>query len=238
MKILTVTALSLFLISSCVNQSQEASSTEVITEVLHKTELAQMSPEEVLGKLKAGNQNFVNKTTQQRDIKAQLVESAEAGQAPMAIVLSCIDSRVPVEMIFDMGLGDIFVSRVAGNIINTDILGSMEYACEHSGSKIVVVLGHESCGAVHAACEGVEAGNMTEMLAKISPAIEQVKKQMSDPHSEQFQNTVVVNNVNNMVARVRQESEILAHAEAAGEIKIVGGMFNLHSGVVEFWEVD
>ena len=164
----------------------------------------------------------------------QLIESAEDGQHPMAIILSCIDSRVPVEIIFDKGLGDLFVTRVAGNVVSPDILGSMEYACEHSGSKVVVVLGHENCGAVHSACEGVQAGNMTQMLAKIQSAIDSCDTDHVNRHSTEFQNQVVYKNVENMVERVRQESDILAEMEHDGEIKIVGAVFNLHTGVVEF----
>ncbi|MFR9602534.1 MAG: carbonic anhydrase family protein [Rikenellaceae bacterium] len=225
---------------ACTSPPQTATTTSltqsVETHVLHTSDVAQLSPDSVLSILKSGNQNFVSKQTLQRDVLAQLKESAEDGQAPLAIVLSCIDSRVPVEMIFDMGLGDLFVTRVAGNVVSTDVLGSMEYACEHAGSKVVVVLGHESCGAVHSACEGVQAGNMTAMLAKINSAIETAKAEGGDPHSAEFQNRVVAHNVNNMIENVRQGSEILAHLEAEGKIKIVGGIFNLHSGVVEFDE--
>ncbi len=161
-------------------------------------------------------------------------ESAEDGQHPLAIVLSCIDSRVPVEMIFDKGVGDLFVSRIAGNVVSEDVLGSMEYACEHSGSKVVIVLGHESCGAVHSACEHVQAGNMTQMLQKIQPAIDSCLNLECDHHSSEFENAVVFKNVNIMVDRVRTESEILSHLESEGKIKIVGAVFNLHSGQVEF----
>ncbi|MEG1586296.1 MAG: carbonic anhydrase, partial [Bacteroidales bacterium] len=152
----------------------------------------------------------------------------------LAIVLSCIDSRVPVETIFDKGLGDLFVARVAGNIVNPDILGSMEYACEHSGSKLVVVLGHECCGAVHSACEHVDAGNMTQMLAKIQPAIDSCAVEGTDIHSAAFENNVVRKNVEIMVERVRKESEILTHMENEGKVSIVGAIFNLHTGIVEF----
>ena len=169
-----------------------------------------------------------------RDEIAQLVESANDGQHPLAIVLSCIDARVPVEMIFDKSVGDIFVTRVAGNVVNPDILGSMEYACEHSGSKVIVVMGHESCGAVHSACEGVQAGNMTQMLANIQPAIDSCKTENCNLHSHEFQNYVMKKNVQLMVDRVRNESEILSELEHEGKIKVVGAIFNLHTGEVEF----
>ena len=222
-------------LASCspTNQSKEANQA-VETHVLHAEDVEPLSPDSVIAILKAGNADFVSKQTLDRDAMAQLIESADDGQHPMAIVLSCIDSRVPVEIIFDKGLGDLFVTRVAGNVVSPDVLGSMEYACEHSGSKVVVVLGHECCGAVHSACEGVQAGNMTQMLAKLQPAIDSCDIDHVSHHSTEFQNRVVYKNVENMVVRVRQESEILAELEHKGEIKIVGAVFNLHTGVVEF----
>ncbi|MGL5318656.1 MAG: carbonic anhydrase family protein [Bacteroidales bacterium] len=221
----------LMMFGSC--QQKEVKSESVETHVLTKEELESKTPEEVLSILKSGNEAFVNKGLHERDYNAQLQESIE-GQHPMAIVLSCIDSRVPVETIFDKGLGDLFVARVAGNIINPDILGSMEYACEHSGSKVVVVLGHECCGAVHSACEGVDAGNMTQMLDKIQPAIDSCTKCGIEPESKDFEAGVIRKNVEIMVDRVRQESAILKELEHEGKVKIVGAIFNLHTGVVEF----
>ena len=222
-------------LASCspTNQSKEANQV-IETHVLHAEDVESLSPDSVIAILKAGNADFVSKHSHDRDAMAQLIESAEDGQHPLAIVLSCIDSRVPVETIFDKGLGDLFVTRVAGNVVSPDVLGSMEYACEHSGSKVVVVLGHECCGAVHSACEGVQAGNMTQMLNKIQPAIEDCTSDHADHHSSEFQNKVVYKNVENMVTRVRQESEILAELEHEGQIKIVGAVFNLHTGLVEF----
>ena len=196
-------------VASCVqNQSGESKSVE--THVLQAKDVEVLTPDSVVEILKQGNANFVSKSLSERDAMAQLVESAEVGQHPLAIVLSCIDSRVPVETIFDKGLGDIFVTRVAGNVVSPDVLGSMEYACEHSGSKVVVVLGHESCGAVHSACEGVQAGNMTQMLDKIKPAIDSCCVAGGcDHHSAEFQNKVVFENVKIMVDKVRKNSEIL-----------------------------
>lgn len=205
----------------------------VETHVLTQEEVEKRSPDEVIEWLRSGNEAFVSKGLHARDYNAQLEESL-AGQHPMAIVLSCIDSRVPVETIFDKGLGDLFVARVAGNIINPDILGSMEYACEHSGSKVVVVLGHECCGAVHSACEGVDAGNMTQMLDKIKPAIDSCEKCGIERKSQDFEAGVVRKNVEIMVARVREESAILHEMEEKGYIRVVGAIFNLHTGVVEF----
>ncbi len=227
--------LSLFIAAAAVSCISNQSSAPV-SHVLHEADVKPLSPESVVSMLRDGNARFVAKDYTARDSKAQLIESASDGQYPLAIVLSCIDSRVPVETIFDMGLGDLFVARVAGNIINGDILGSMEYACEHTGSKVVVVLGHTSCGAVHAACEGVDAGNMTAMLSNITPAIERAESEGGDHHSAEFQNRVVRHNVENMIAEVRKGSEILAHMEKEGEIRIEGAIFNLETGVIEFFD--
>lgn len=219
--------------ASCSNQSAEKSAANVETHVLHAQDVDPLSPDSVISLLKAGNQRFIEKQGKERDQLEMMKESAVDGQHPLAIILSCIDARVPVETIFDEGLGDIFVTRVAGNVVSPDILGSMEYACEHTGSKLVVVLGHECCGAVASACANVEAGNMTQMLAKIKPAIEELGDSL-DHSSAEFQNLVVSKNVENMVERVRTESAILKELEEEGKIKIVGAIFNLHTGVVEF----
>ncbi|MFI3332654.1 MAG: carbonic anhydrase family protein [Rikenellaceae bacterium] len=224
------------LMLSCVSSSVTTQSVEVqepMREILHKADVAAMSPDSVLSILKSGNDNFVSGSLQPRDAMAQLTTSAVDGQAPLAIVLSCIDSRVPVEILFDKGVGDLFVTRVAGNVVSGDILGSMEYACEHAGSKVVLVLGHESCGAVHSACEGAEAGNMTAMLAKIKPAIAAAGAESDlDHHSLEFQNLVVEHNVKLMIDEVRRGSEILSHLEEEGTIKIVGAIFSLTTGEV------
>ncbi|MFR9636649.1 MAG: carbonic anhydrase, partial [Rikenellaceae bacterium] len=169
-----------------------------------------------------------------RDSQAQLAKSAKVGQAPKAIVLSCIDSRVPVETIFDMGVGDIFVARVAGNVVNDDMLASMEYACKYIGSKVVLVLGHESCGAVNAACAGLEDGNLTELMHKIHPAVELASAEGGDPLSKEFQSRAVAYNVDVMVDNIRKNSKTLYDLESSGEIKIVGGVFDIHTGLVEF----
>ncbi len=204
------------------------------TQILKSADLENLTPDSVLTLLKQGNQNFVSKTMYGRDLQAQLALSAEIGQAPKAIVLSCIDSRVPVEAIFDMGIGDIFVARVAGNVVNDDMLASMEYACKYIGSKLVVVLGHESCGAVNAACAGLEDGNLTELMHKIEPAVRLTEKDGGDPLSKEFQSRAVANNVDVMVENVRKRSKTLAELESEGEIKIVGGVFSIYTGLVEF----
>lgn len=235
MKKIYLSALALSLLIGCAQRETTTNEiSQVETHVLHAKDVDPLTPDSIISILKVGNQDFVAKHMHDRDAMAQLIESAKDGQHPMAIVLSCIDSRVPVEIIFDKGLGDLFVTRVAGNVVSDDILGSMEYACAHSGSKVVVVLGHENCGAVHAACEGVEEGNMTQMLSKIKPAIDSCSIDGSDTHSTDFQNRVVYTNVSNMVDKVREGSDILRKLEESNKIKIVGAVFNLHTGVVEF----
>lgn len=224
----------------CTSQqnSNEVKNTEandsVETHVLHAKDVESLSPDSVIALLKEGNAAFVDHHTHNRDAVAQLKESAHDGQHPLAIVLSCIDARVPVEILFDKGVGDLFVTRVAGNVVSGDILGSMEYACEHSGSKVVVVMGHKQCGAVHSACAGVKAGNMTDMLAKIQPAIDGKKTADTDLENPDFQNEVAKQNALNMVEEVRKQSEILKEMEEKGEIKIVPALFDLETGLVEF----
>ncbi len=234
MKKILIPALGLLALFAGCKQAPSTATVEFVeTHVLTAEAVESKTPDEIIEVLIEGNKCFATNHLHKRDYTAQLGESL-AGQHPWAIVLSCIDSRVPVEVIFDQGLGDLFVTRVAGNVVSGDVLGSMEYACEHAKSKVVVVMGHECCGAVHAACEHVEAGNMTDMLAKIQPAIELTDTEGADHHSEEFQNEVMRNNVLNMVARVRNESEILSNLEQQGEIKIVGAVFNMHTGLVEF----
>ncbi|MEG0949307.1 MAG: carbonic anhydrase family protein [Bacteroidales bacterium] len=234
MKKLFIGVATVLMLASCTQRVQLGADRQIETHVLHAQDVDPKTPAEVLEILKEGNRNFVEKHMSDRDAMAQLIESAQDGQHPLAIVLSCIDSRVPVETIFDKGVGDLFVARVAGNVVNADILGSMEYACEHSGSKVVVILGHECCGAVHSACEHVDAGNMTQMLAKIQPAIDSCMATEADTHSAKFENDVVRKNVEIMVDRVRKESEILSHMEHEGLIQVVGAIFNLHTGVIDF----
>lgn len=217
--------------STRTNQTNE----EPIVHVLHEQDIAALSPDSVIAILKRGNEDFVHHLNHNRDAVAQLKESSTDGQHPLAIVLSCIDARVPVELIFDKGVGDLFVTRIAGNVVSPDVLGSMEYACEHSGAKLVVVMGHKQCGAVHSACEGVHAGNMTQMLAKLDTAIYAAKTELGDSvHGAEFENAVVRENVEISIEKIRQHSEILAHLEAEGKIKIVGAIFSLDTGEVQF----
>jgi len=189
-----------------------------------------LSPQDAHNMLVEGNKRFTQKLMANRDLLSQVSETS-GGQYPFAVVLSCIDSRVPAELVFDQGIGDIFSARVAGNIVNEDVLGSMEYACKVAGSKVVVVMGHSKCGAVTSACKHVELGNITALLDKIQPAVKAVDEEMSDAKVEK----VAAVNVKLTIERIRKESSILAEMEKAGEISIVGAMYNVATGAVEFY---
>ncbi|WP_299126706.1 carbonic anhydrase family protein [uncultured Winogradskyella sp.] len=194
-----------------------------------------MTPQSVLADLLEGNNRFVNGTLEGADNEA-LVNQTTGGQYPKAVVLSCIDSRVPVETVLDQAIGDIFVARVAGNFENADILGSLEYSCKVAGSKLILVLGHEACGAVKAACDGVELGNITHLLSNILPAVHQSAQQVegeANSSNKAFVAKTVENNVKLTIDRIRIKSPILKEMEDNGEITIVGGVYNLHTGKVE-----
>ena len=184
--------------------------------------------------LVAGNERFSQNLKAQRNLQDQVFETSK-GQFPFAAILSCIDSRVPAEVVFDQGIGDVFSVRVAGNIINDDVLGSLEYSCKVAGSKIVVVMGHTKCGAVNAACNNVELGNITTLLKKIKPAVEAIRKdsnQMDDKSIE----AVGILNVKLAIERIRKESPILAEMEQNDEIEIVGATYDVNNGKVSFFE--
>jgi carbonic anhydrase len=194
-----------------------------------------LTPSGVLSDLLEGNSRFINNNMQATDNSA-LVSQTVSGQYPKAVVLSCIDSRVPVETVLDQAIGDIFVARVAGNFENIDILGSLEYSCKVAGSKLILVLGHESCGAVKAACDGVELGNITGMLANILPAVKKSSDEVDgdlNSTNKVFVAKTVENNVKLTIERIRERSPILKQMEADGDIKIAGGVYMLSSGKVE-----
>ncbi|WP_428354587.1 bifunctional SulP family inorganic anion transporter/carbonic anhydrase [Methyloprofundus sp.] len=196
-----------------------------------------LKPGDVLEMLTAGNNRFVNNLKNNRNLLEQANESID-GQFPIAIILSCIDSRTSSELIFDQGLGDVFSVRVAGNVVNEDILGSMEFACKAAGSKLVVVLGHTHCGAIKGACAGTKLGNLTGLLDKIQPAVDSVKVGKAAKYSVQgctHVEQVAERNVEIMVEEVKQRSEVLAEMEAGGDIRIVGAMYNIETGIVEFY---
>ena len=207
----------------------------LLEKVLTKEEQDKLTPDQVIRLLKDGNKQFVSGTLTSRDHSMQ-VRQASNGQYPKAIILSCVDSRVPVEDVFDRGIGDIFVARVAGNFANTDILGSMEFACKVSGSKLVLVLGHEYCGAVKGAIDGVEIGNITPMLANIKPAIDYFTDYAGERTSqnEEFLHMVTERNVLLTIEYIRKNSQILKQMESNREIKIVVGIYDMNTGKVGF----
>lgn len=196
----------------------------------HTKEFQQnLTPDQALDVLKEGNKRFVNSLKMQRNL-LDLVQETSDGQYPFAAVLSCIDSRVPAEVVFDQGIGDLFSVRVAGNIVNEDILGSIEYACGVAGSKIVVVMGHTKCGAVTAACQKVEMGNITALLSKIKPAISAVETKKGSAEVEE----VAIANIEHSIEEIKAKSIILSDLEKEGKIKIVGAVYNVDDGKVEF----
>lgn len=208
-----------------------------INNALDKKVQDSLTADTVLQDLMNGNTRFVENKTNTADTAA-LVSQTVGGQYPKAVVLSCIDSRVPVELVFDQTIGDIFVARVAGNFENTDILGSMEYSCKVAGSKLVFVLGHESCGAVKAACDHVELGNITALLDNIQPAVTKSEGEISGDHNSSntaFVNQTIKNNVLLTIDRIREKSPLLNEMETNGEIKIVGGVYHLSSGKVSLY---
>ena len=203
---------------------------------INSDEQQALSPHEAFERLKAGNMRYVKGTPSIVDASSFRSQTID-GQYPQAAVLSCIDSRVPVEMIFDQHIGDIFVARVAGNFENPDILGSMEYACAVAGSKLIVVLGHAGCGAVKAACDGVEMGHITDLLASIQPAVDMVQASMqTNPTSQNpdFVNATIEENVRLTMSRILEKSTILNGLHLAGTIDVVGGIYQLDSGEVSW----
>ncbi|MGJ8760099.1 carbonic anhydrase family protein [Polaribacter sp. AHE13PA] len=198
---------------------------------------ATMTPKKALNFLTEGNQRFQDNLKAHRNLLEQ-VNDTSTGQFPFATILSCIDSRVSAELIFDQGLGDIFSIRIAGNFVNQDILGSMEFGCKLAGTKLVVVLGHTSCGAIKGACDNAKLGNLTAMLNNIKPAVNAVlePKEASSRTSSNldFVDNVAARNVELTIERIRRESEVLTTMEESGEIMIVGAMYNINDGSVNF----
>jgi len=216
-----------------VNQDQVGLAEDVLT----KEEQEALKPEEVIAMLQEGNDRFMNNDLTARDHSEQVRKSTYS-QYPKAIVLSCVDSRVPVEDVFDRGIGDMFVARVAGNFVNEDILGSMEFACKVSGAKLILVLGHEHCGAVKAAIDDVELGNITGMLKNIQPAVEMVEYDGErNAKNQSFVHEVALMNVKRTMDQIRERSPILKEMEENGEIDIVGALYDMDDGSVDFKEV-
>ena len=199
---------------------------------------ATMTPEKSLRFLKEGNQRFQNNLKANRNLLEQVNDTSE-GQFPFATILSCIDSRVSAELVFDQGLGDIFSIRIAGNFVNEDILGSMEFACKLAGTKLIVVLGHTSCGAIKGACDHARLGNLTALINKIEPAVAAVKEPIDESKRNssnlEFVDNVSAKNVEITIENIRARSRVLAEMEENGEIMIVGAMYDISSGAVNFY---
>ncbi|MDA8900069.1 carbonic anhydrase family protein [Flavobacteriaceae bacterium] len=197
-----------------------------------------MTPEKALQELKNGNDRFVQKKQLSRDLMQQVGETS-TGQFPFATVLSCIDSRVSSELIFDQGIGDIFSVRIAGNFVNEDILGSMEFASKLAGTKLILVLGHTACGAVKGACDHARLGNLTALINKIEPAVAAVKEPQEEglrnSSNSDFVNEVAAQNVRMTVDNIRSQSEVLKTMEDEGAIQIVGGMYDIKTGQVHIY---
>ena len=196
-----------------------------------------ISPEKAIEILKTGNERFVNNLKANRNLLQQVNETSD-GQHPFAVILSCIDSRTSAELIFDQGLGDIFSIRIAGNILNEDILGSMEFACKIAGAKAAVVLGHSKCGAIKGACDNVEMGNLTALLTKIRPAVddELTIKENRNSSNGKFVEKVAVINVKRTVKAIMERSPILNEMIKTGALDLLGGMYDVETGVVTFYQ--
>ena len=204
---------------------------------LNKELQDKITPRKALELLTEGNNRFINNLKAHRNLLEQVNDTIE-GQWPFATILSCIDSRTSAELIFDQGLGDIFSVRIAGNIVNTDILGSMEFACKVAGSKLIVVLGHSKCGAVKGACDHVEMGNLTELLSKIQPAVyqENETKENRNAKNETFVENVSSINVKRSVKNIIERSFVLEQMVEEGSIGIVGAMHDIETGKVTFYD--
>ena len=204
-----------------------------LTGAVTKSIQSDLSPQEALQWLKEGHNRYQSEAPRLRS-RAEMLEGAAGGQFPYAAVLGCIDSRAPIEQIFDAQIGDLFVARVAGNVVNPDVLGSLEYACKYAGTKVILILGHTSCGAVGAAWGGVEDGNITGLLAKIKPAVDAVQAKVGAEATPENLNACVAENVHVACAALRAKSDILAGLENDGTIVIAGGVYNVATGKVEF----
>lgn len=199
---------------------------------------ASITPQKALNFLKEGNTRFQNNLKANRNLLEQVNDTSD-GQFPFATILSCIDSRVSAELVFDQGLGDIFSVRIAGNFINEDILGSMEFACKLAGTKIIVVLGHTACGAIKGACDDAKLGNLTALISKIKPAVKAVTEpidlSLRNSSNIDFVNTVSEKNIYMSIDNIRDQSPVLKEMEDQGAIKIVGAMYDINDGSVNFY---
>lgn len=194
------------------------------------------TPSDVLQDLKKGNRRFVKGYFFKWE-KAEMERSIKIGQQPKAIILSCVDSRIPARDVFHCNVGEIFIARIAGNVINKDILGSFEYACCHSGTKLIVVMGHNYCGAIKSALNPIQESNLRTLVDKIQPAVMQAKQEFGQngvPENNRFIDRISLLNVENAVREIRNQSEVLKEMEDSGEIRIVGAMYDMKTGIVDF----
>jgi carbonic anhydrase len=216
---------------------ESPASPPLVSSVLTAEAQQALTPEQVLADLKAGNQRFVSGALTARDYMAQAEATAAGGQFPKAAILGCVDSRVPPEIIFDQGIGDVFVGRVAGNVEDVNLLGSLEFATKVAGSKVVVILGHTACGAIKGAADGVEMGNLTELLndfdAPIARADEATEGEASSSNTE-FLNLAIEENVRQTITDMLDQSEIMSDMVEGGELLIVGGVYDLATGQVKW----
>jgi carbonic anhydrase len=224
-------------VSSTAPATVAATDAAVSAGVQTKASQAAMTPQQALEELREGNARFVAGAPRVRNFPAQ-VKATAAGQYPFAVVLSCLDSRQPIEIVLDQGLGDIFSARVAGNVLDDDNLGSMEFACKASGAKLIAVIGHSNCGAVKGAVDDVQLGNLTGLLTKIKPAIDAVPDDGQPRTSKNyaFVNAVSEANVKLVMKEIRERSPILSEMLDKGEIGLVGGMYDLKTGKVNFFD--
>jgi carbonic anhydrase len=223
--------------AGCKSTSSSCCATGPLFAPTTKAAQAAMTPQQAYAELRDGNARFVAGHPRNRDAAAD-VKATAAGQYPIAVILSCLDSRQPIEMVLDQGVGDIFSARIAGNVVNDDILGSMEFACKVSGAKVIAVIGHSNCGAIKGAVAQVELGNLTGLLAKIKPAVDQVPNDGSPRTSEnlEFVDKVSEANVHLVMQQIRDRSPVLKEMIDQGQVMVVGGMYDLTTGEVHFYE--
>ncbi len=230
--------ISAFVFASALVQAKTHQASESSNSRFEKVDESKITtPQIAIEELRKGNVRFTSRKMLKQNFIEQVKEGAH-GQHPYAAIVSCLDSRVPPELVFDQGLGDIFVARVAGNVINPDILGSLEFATQVKGSKLVLVLGHTSCGAVAGACQDVKLGSLTQLLTKINPSVDKIKKEKSagfDPKNESHIDQVSRENVLAQVAAIEAQSPIIAGLVKDGKVQVIGAMYDIATGKVEFY---
>lgn len=232
---LSLLTLTLLACTSAPRSGPHAAGSERSSDVTSREEQAALTPDGVLAELRAGNERFTSDRALPRDHLSQ-VRATATGQYPKAVVLSCLDSRIPPEIVFDQGIGDLFVARVAGNFENADILGSMEFATQVAGAKLIVVMGHSECGAIKGACDGIKLGNLTEALANVQPAID-ASRSVPGPHdskNHEYVAAVTHANVDQTVRDITARSPVLAALVAEGKLKVVGASYDLSTGRVSW----